>query len=901
MNKILQLPAPSFSIIPTSTSKIIARVCDCVLYFLTAFLLHIPSPVFAQAKQVYLDETLSTEQRVNDLVSKLSLLQKIKLLQYRGTAIKTNDLDIPAYNWWNECLHGVARAGKATVFPQAIGLAATWDTALIKQVADAIADEARAKYYRFSKNDKRGIYQGLSFWTPNINIFRDPRWGRGMETYGEDPYLTGKIAASFIRGLQGDNPKYFKTIATIKHFAVHSGPEESRHRFNAEVSDRDLFETYTPAFKRSVQEADVYSLMCAYNSFRGKPCCGSDFLLTQLLRNQWGFKGYIVTDCGAVDDIYKKGTHEVVTTPEEASALAIKAGVDLECGDVFNALDKAIEKKLVTEAELDVAIRRLFTARFKLGFFDNAASVSYTKIPYSVVESEAHKILALQAARKSIVLLKNENNTLPIRKSIKTLAVIGPNANDEEVMLANYHGYPSHVVTPLEAIKKKLPGTKLLYARGSALAEGLPAVDLIPANYLFTDATATKQGLKAVYFNNSNFKGSSVISRVDKQINFNWIGKAPAATMDEGNFSVTWTGYLKAPAAGSFVLDIYGSNQFELSVDDRQVLNFRSEHHAEHKYAPVIFAKNKLYKISIKYASYGSSPIISFNWELPNISYKKEALRIARQADVIVMCMGLSPRIEGEEMKIKIDGFSGGDRTKLQLPEVQESLIKEITALGKPVILVMVNGSAVAINWEQENLPAIIESWYGGQEAGTAIADVLFGDYNPGGKLPVTFYRSENDIPAFENYDMKGRTYRFFEGNALYGFGYGLSYTTFAYANLILKEVHSTGETFSLSVDVTNTGKTDGEEVVQLYVKNNKASVAVPLHTLKGFKRIALKKGEKKTVHFALMPEDFSVIDNNGQEVVEASQFEISIGGGQPGKHTVKKIIELTGNKVTVK
>lgn len=464
----------------------------------------------AQQEKPYLNTKLSTEERVNDIISKLTLAQKIKLLMYRGTPVQSNGLDIPAYNWWNECLHGVARAGKATVFPQAIGFAATWDTALIQKVADAISDEARAKHEFFAKKDKRGIYQGLNFWTPNINIFRDPRWGRGMETYGEDPFLTGKIASSFVRGLQGDNPNYYKTIATVKHFVVHSGPESSRHRYNAIISNRDFYTTYTPAFKMAIQEAGVYSLKCAYNRFRDKPCCGSDFLLTDLLRNQWGFKGFIITDCGAVNDFFKVDGHGVATTAEQAASMAIKSGVDLECGDVFNALDKAIEKKLVTEQELDVCIRRLFTARFKLGFFDPASSVPYTNIPYTVVESEAHKQLSLDAARKSIVLLKNTNSLLPLKKSIKTIAVIGPNADDEEVMLANYYGYPTHAVTPLQGIRNKLPNAKVLYAKGSTHVEGLPTVDLIPANYFYKNADAKEAGLQGEYYANSKFEGTPV-------------------------------------------------------------------------------------------------------------------------------------------------------------------------------------------------------------------------------------------------------------------------------------------------------------------------------------------------------------------------------------------------------
>ncbi len=869
-------------------------------FFICLLIVSLSLSSIAQKKQAYLDESLSTDQRINDLVSKLTLVEKIKLLQYTGTAIKRADVRIPSYNWWNECLHGVARAGKATVFPQAIGLAATWDTALIKKVADAISDEARAKYAYFSKKDKRGIYQGLNFWTPNINIFRDPRWGRGMETYGEDPFLTGKIAASFIRGLQGDNPKYFKTIATIKHFAVHSGPEQSRHRFNAEVSDRDFYETYTPAFKRTIQEANVYSLMCAYNRFRGKPCCGSDFLLTDLLRNQWGFKGFIVTDCGALNDFYKKGDHEVVASPEEAAALAIKSGVDLECGDVFSALDIAVEKKLITEAELDTAIKRLFAARFKLGFFDNAANQPYTNIPYSVVESNAHKRLSLQAAQKSIVLLKNDNNILPLKKTLKTMAVIGPNANDAEVMLANYHGYPSDVVTPLEGLQKKLPQTKILFARGSAHADGLPIVDIIPADYFFTDSAATKKGLQASYFNNKDFKGTAIISRIDQQINFDWIDHPPSPAIDEGDFSTSWSGFLKAPITGDFILDMYGNNQYSLSINGKEMIRFNTEHGAEHKYATVHLVEGQTCKIEIKFSSYGTSPVVKLNWQIPGIDYKTNAINIAKQADVVVLCMGLSPRIEGEEMRIKIVGFDGGDRTKLELPSVQQSLIKEIVALGKPVVLVLVNGSAVAINWEKQNVPAIIESWYGGQEAGAAIADVLVGDYNPGGKLPVTFYTSENDLPAFENYDMKGRTYRYFEGNPLYGFGYGLSYTTFAYSKLLLKDNYNIGEKIAVSVDVTNTGKLKGEEVVQLYISHKAASVPVPINSLKGFRRIALEKGETKKVQFTLNPQDFSLISNTGKEIVEAGEYEIIVGGGQPGKASVKKKILLQGASVSI-
>ncbi|MBC7867598.1 MAG: glycoside hydrolase family 3 C-terminal domain-containing protein, partial [Gloeobacteraceae cyanobacterium ES-bin-316] len=468
---------------------------DFFLVVVTAIAAFSGQVCIAQTKQpAYLNSSLPVSQRVDDVIGKLSLSQKIKLLMNKGTAIDSNGLKIPAYNWWNECLHGVARAGKATVFPQAIGLAATWDTVLMNKVANAISDEARAKHEYFAKKNQRGIYTGLNFWTPNINIFRDPRWGRGMETYGEDPYLTSRMANAFIRGMQGNNPKYFKTIATIKHFVAHSGPEEGRSGFNVNVSENDFWETYAPAFKSAVQNAGVYSLMCAYNAFRGEPCCSNDYLMNDLLRKQWGFKGFIVTDCGAVSNIYRKGAHEKVPTAEEASALAIKAGVDLECGSAFNNLDKAVAKNLIKETDLDNALRRLFTARFLLGFFDDASKSSYTKIPFSVVESKQHIQLSLEAARKSTVLLKNEGNILPLKNTIKILAVIGPNTNEEEVLLANYNGLPTSIATPLTALKKQLPGTKILYAQGSAYADGLPVVKLITSEYLFTDKQATLSG-----------------------------------------------------------------------------------------------------------------------------------------------------------------------------------------------------------------------------------------------------------------------------------------------------------------------------------------------------------------------------------------------------------------------
>jgi len=845
-----------------------------------------------QVKQAdYLNTNLPIPQRVNDIISKLSLQQKIKLLMNKGKAIDSNGLKIPAYNWWNECLHGVARAGKATVFPQAIGLAATFDTLLMSRVANAISDEARAKHEYFAKRDQRGIYTGLNFWTPNINIFRDPRWGRGMETYGEDPLLTSTMANVFIRGLQGNDNKYFKTIATIKHFVAHSGPEEGRSGFNVNVSDNDLWETYTLAFKSAVKNAHVYSLMCAYNAFRSEPCCSNDYLMNDLLRKQWGFKGFIVTDCGAVSNIYRKGAHEKVPTAEEASARAIKAGVDLECGSAFNALDKAMAKNLITEAELDNALRRLFTARFLLGSFDNPNDVAFTKIPYRVVESKQHIQLSMEAARKSIVLLKNKNNILPLKKTIKTLAVIGPNADDEEVLLANYHGLPSAIITPLTGLKNALPQTKILFAQGAQHADGLPVPKLIAAEYLFSNKEMSAHGLTGDYYNNNKFSGAPVLSRVDSVINFLWINNAPDPAMNPFSFSVRWQGYLKVPADGEYSLDMYGSSNFELLLDDSSLFKYSNTDGADHKYTIVTLHADRLYPLKINYSNTGANAIVKLNWELPNPGYAAEAIEVAKKADAIVLCMGLSPRIEGEQMDIALDGFNQGDRTKLALPLVQQNLIKKITALGKPVILVLVNGSAVAINWEKENVAAIVESWYGGQQAGTAIADVLTGKFNPSARLPVTFYTSENELPAFEDYNMKGRTYRYYAGKPLYEFGYGLSYTNFTYSNLKIQPVFKVGDVIKVSVDVQNTGKMNGDEVVQLYVKNLQTMESTPLLTLKGFSKIYLKKGEKKTVSFSLKPTDFSYISAESKRMVSAGNFQISIGGKQPTTFTKGNVV----------
>jgi beta-glucosidase len=854
-------------------------------------------------KMLYTDANAPMEKRVDDLLGRMTLEEKVSQLMNDSPAI--GRLGVPAYNWWNESLHGVARAGRATVFPQAIGLAATWDTDLMFRIATAISDEARAKHHEFIRRGKRNIYQGLTFWTPNINLFRDPRWGRGMETYGEDPFLTGRMAVAFIKGMQGDDPKYLKTVATAKHYAVHSGPEPLRHAFDAVVSDHDLEETYLPHFEAAVREGGAYSVMCAYNSVDGQPACANTRLLGDILRKQWGFQGYVVSDCGAVGDIYRN--HKFVPAAEEGVARALKAGTDLNCGIEYQNLLSAARAGLVTEADIDRSLRRLLLARFKLGEFDPPEMVKYARIPYSENDSPAHRQLALEAARKALVLLKNDRQTLPLSKSLKTVAVIGPNANDTNVLLGNYNGIPSEPVTPLEGIRRKLgAGARVLYARGSDVAANLPNFEVIPSSALFTSNGPGRQnGLTGEYYNSANFDGQAhrpreltvpnsgttvgevprnplpLFTRIDRQINFNWWDGAPRQEMNDDDFGVRWTGYLAAPATGTYQLGANAMNAFELYLDDKLVVRSSSIHGGDYRYEPVQLERGKLYQIRLDYHEFVNDAAVELVWARPESGLDQQALQIARQADAVILVLGLSPKLEGEEMQVDIEGFQGGDRVQIGLPRPQEDLLENIGGLGKPVVLVLLNGSALAINWARDHVPAIVEAWYPGQAAGTALADVLFGDSNPAGRLPITFYQSVDQLPPFTDYSMKGRTYRYFTGEPLFPFGYGLSYTTFAYRNLSVPKQAAIGEDVKVSAEIENTGRRAGEEVAQLYVKGPEKDG--PIHALEGFRRISLQPGERKTVQFTLHARNLSQVNERGQRLVEPGAFEISVGGQQPG------------------
>jgi beta-glucosidase len=720
-----------------------------------------PSP--SPDRPIYLDPSFPTADRVNDLVNRMTVEELTSQMGSEAGAIER--FGIPPYDWWSEALHGVARAGIATVFPQVIGLAATWNSDLIRRMAGVISDEGRAKYHEAIRNNEHGLYKGLTFFSPNINIFRDPRWGRGQETYGEDPFLTSRLGVAFVRGMQGDDPRYLKTVATAKHYAVHSGPEKTRHSFNAVVSQRDLRMTYLPAFQALVTEGKAFSVMGAYNRVNGEACCASPTLLQKFLREEWGFEGYVVSDCGAVDDIFLNG---LVHSAAEAAALAVKNGCDLECGCTYGLpcdyplLNSAVSRGLLTEEDLRRSVKRLFMARFLLGMFDPADQVPYAKTPMSVVDSSEHRELALEAARQSLVLLKNQNNRLPLDKNaIRSIAVIGPNADDVLVLTGNYMGTPAEPVTLLAGIRAVVSSdTKVNYARGCDILDG-----------------------------------------------------------SEDGFG--------------------------------------------------------------------------------------EAVQAAKNSQVAVLALGLSQQLEGEEGQREGNppGVSSlGDRMTLDLPPVQEKLLETIFRTGTPVILVLLNGSALSIPWADKNVPAILEAWYPGQAGGTAVAEALFGLTNPGGRLPVTFYRSTSDLPAFENYDMENRTYRYFKGSPLYPFGFGLSYTTFAYRNLqiVPQEVNS-GDPVSIQVEVENTGKLAGDEVVQLYLKDMAASLSIPLLALQGFTRIHLAPGEKQTVQFTLTPAQMSFADESGKWVLEPGVFKVWAGGRQPDLNASTHGANVVEGKFTVR
>ena len=818
--------------------------------------------------QPYKNADLPAADRAADLVSRLTLEQKVALMQNGSPAIP--EFGIKAYDWWNEALHGVGRAGIATVFPQAIGMAASFDDALLLDVFTAVSDEARAKSAQYSENGGLRRYQGLTFWTPNVNIFRDPRWGRGQETYGEDPYLTSRMGVSVVNGLQGPaGSKYDKLHACAKHFAVHSGPEWNRHEFNAEnIAPRDLRETYLPAFKALVQEADVKEVMCAYNRYEDEPCCGSNRLLQQILRNEWGYKGIVVSDCWAINDFFTQGHHNTEPDAKHATAKAVLTGTDLECGSSYAQLVQAVNDGLIKESDIDVSITRLMTARFELGEMDDPSQVEWSKIPYSVVDSKEHRALALKMAQESMVLLKN-NGILPLN-TINKVMVMGPNANDSVMQWGNYNGTPSRTVTLLEAVKAT--GAKVEYMRGCDYASN--SLALIS---LFSQTSASgQQGFDAQYWNNARADGEPDVLRHNATpLRFSTGGAtvfAPNVNLE--NFAARYTSTFHANEDGQVAFYMQNQGQASISVNGRRVATGRNSTESRKVYT--LDAKaGQDYEIVINYSCRSGLASLSFDLGYEEEVSVDKTVAACADADVVIFAGGISPSLEGEEMPVSIDGFRGGDRTKIELPAAQTELVKALKAAGKKVVFVNFSGSAMGLTDVEPACDAILQAWYPGEEGGNAVASVLYGTYNPGGRLPVTFYASTDQLPDFEDYSMKGRTYRYMTEKPLYPFGYGLSYSTFKYGKA---KIRKDGDKVYVTVNVKNTSKVDGDEVVQLYLRRP-GDTEGPSHALRGFKRVSIPAGNSVDVEFELTSESFEWFDTNHNVMATMpGKFEILYG-----------------------
>ena len=831
-------------------------------------------------KFVFEDSNLNFETRVNDLVGRLTLEEKVSQMLNSSPAIPR--LNIPAYDWWNETLHGVARTPfKTTVYPQAIAMAATFDKNSLYKMADYSALEGRAIYNKaiaLGRNNER--YVGLTYWTPNINIFRDPRWGRGQETYGEDPFLTAALGNSFVEGLQGDDPKYLKAAACAKHYAVHSGPEPLRHTFDVDVTPYELWDTYLPAFKKLVTQSKVAGVMCAYNAFRTQPCCASDLLMNDILRNEWKFDGYVTSDCWAIDDFFKN--HKTHPDAASAAADAVFHGTDIDCGtDAYKALVQAVKTGKISEEQIDISVKRLFMIRFRLGMFDPVSMVKYAQTPESVLESKEHGAHALKMAQQSMVLLKNENHTLPLHKKLKKIVVLGPNADNSIAILGNYNGTPSTLTTVLQGIKDKVgKDTEVLYEKAVNFTnDTLLVYSDLKTQYNFEG----KQGFKAEYFNNKDLSVQPEGTRMESEINNLWQeGEMVIKNIKANNFSARYTTNFTALQDGNITFELNADDGYRFLVDGREVLNAWTKNRWGGQTFVLKTTKDKNYNIVVEYwqgEGKGNVALHTGNYQKTDFN---ALVNRFKDADAFVFVGGISPQLEGEEMKVNYPGFTGGDRTSILLPEIQTELMKALQNTGKPVVFVMMTGSAIAIPWEAANVPAIVNAWYGGQAAGTAVSDLLFGDYNPAGRLPITFYKGDSDLPDFVDYKMDNRTYRYFKGTAQYGFGYGLSFSTFKYDQLKMPAKTAVGKDILVAVRVTNTSKIAGEEVVQLYVINQDLKIKAPLKSLKGFERIYLKSGESKIVNFTLSPEDLSYVTAEGSSKQFKGEVKIAIGGHQP-------------------
>jgi len=883
-----------------------------------------PAPTSEQIKAAaamsFRNPSLPIDKRVDDLVGRLTLEEKVEQLIDRAPAIPR--LDIPAYNWWNEGLHGVARSGFATLFPQAIGNAATWDAPLIHSIGEAVSTEARAKYNDAIAHNNHDRYFGLTIWSPNINIFRDPRWGRGQETYGEDPFLTARLGTAFVEGIQGDNPKYFRAIATPKHYAVHSGPESTRHKADVDPTPHDLWDTYLPAFRATIVDAHADSIMCAYNRVDNVPACASKMLLGEILRGDWHFNGFVTSDCGAIGDFYESYGHHYSPDAPAGSAAGILAGTDTDCGTEYRALTDAVHKGLLTEAQLDVSLKRLFTARMKLGMFDPPAQVPFSKLQMSLVNSPEHAALALRAARESMVLLKNENHFLPLDPAKhQAIAVVGPLAGSRVALEGNYNAIPLHPILPVDGIESEFGHDHVLYAQGSTyIANGeLP----VPRTMLRAATDSTVDGLEGQYFSKPSFDGAPAMVRIDKEIDFDWAFANPVEPADTSNqaFAVRWVGALRSPTAETlnfqFRLPICYPCQdklkFAVYLDGKKLeptapptptatkLPPSGRNYGAIQHFAISFSDTRPHELRIEYIQSAriTGAGLSFEWTPSPELLLKQAVEAASKADTVIAFVGLTARLEGEEMKVDAKGFSGGDRTEIELPEVQQQLLEALAKTGKPITVVLLNGSALAVNWAQQNARALLEAWYPGQSGGQAIAETLSGKNNPSGRLPVTFYTGVDQLPAFDDYSMANRTYRYFKGKPLYAFGDGLSYTTFAYSGLKLSTKSlKAGDPLTVEADVRNTGSVAGDEVAQLYLIPPQSALS-PKQALSGFQRLHLDPGETKHITFKLDPRTLSQVDDKGTRAVTPGEYKLSLGSSQPdgalGSSTISAPLTITG------
>lgn len=819
-----------------------------------AIIIGIGFTTLLSAQLPYQNSNLTPEQRATDLLQRLTLEEKASLMQNASPAIPR--LGIRPYEWWNEALHGVARAGLATVFPQTIGMAASFNDSLLYKVFNAVSDEARAKNRAFNDREQYKRYQGLTMWTPNVNIFRDPRWGRGQETYGEDPYLASRMGVAVVKGLQGpDTARYDKLHACAKHFAVHSGPEWNRHSFNAEnIAPRDLWETYLPAFKVLVQEADVKEVMCAYNRFEGDPCCGSNRLLTQILRNDWGFKGIIVSDCGAISDFFGKKKHNTHPDAPHASADAVLNGTDLECGGNYRTLPEAVKAGLISEEQINTSVKRLLKARFELGEMETDNHP--WALPYSVVDCPEHRQLALQMARETMTLLQNKDNLLPLDKKVK-VAVIGPNANDSVMQWGNYNGVPSKTATLLSAIQAKLPASQIYYEQVCGLTDDITLSSLF--NQCSDDG---KPGFSANYWNNQEFKGTpDATAQLSTPFRFTTLGAtAFAPGIELTGFTSRYHTVFRPVKSGSAIFRVQTNGNIKASVNGEEVLDQTNIKNPENLYTLQVEA-GQSYDIDLQFTQIKDGAYFNFDLVEETPLNLNATLARLKDADVVIFAGGISPLLEGEEMKVSAPGFKGGDRTDIELPAAQRNVLAALKKAGKKIVFVNFSGSAMALAPEAGNCDAILQAWYPGQAGGTAVADVLFGDYNPAGRLPITFYKHTEQLPDFEDYSMQGRTYRYMKETPLFPFGYGLSYTTFSYGKAQAnKNLLSKGDKLNLSIPVKNTGKRNGEEIVQVYIRRP-ADKEGPAKTLRAFKRVEIAQGKTENVMIELPYSAFEWFD----------------------------------------